>query len=430
MKKVFIILIIVSGIPVTLWSQNLGTPIMTPFSSINQWSVSGDTIFVGTYSSGLFYSLDKGAIWINITFPFQKVGIAYKSPQGALYVAADLNGLYRLDTQTQSWVYLGLPHLHIAHMLENASGYLMLFTYGYDQNYVNDVDAGGIYLTKDDGTTWEHILSPFYHQADGFVFPIYNLLPYPDGSVIVQADNGIFQSPTGEVWAYLNMTEGTPADMTITSDGTMYQYLSGNSTYSHEYYISTDTGKTWTDVPFTQTTLPIQYMFHDAQNALYIEATDGSQSLLYKRTAGSTQWTLLGDMNGTNGSTNAYQTKISSTGDIYYLSNTTLFRINSSLTAVKERNTGNVPDGFSLSQNYPNPFNPTTSINYSIPKASFVSIKVYDVLGNEVALLVNEEKPAGNYGVTFDAGKLSSGVYFYKMQAGNFVETKKLIVMK
>ena len=401
----------------------------TPFSSINQWSVSGDTIFVGTYSSGFFYSPDKGTTWINITFPFQKVGVAYKSPQGELYVAADLNGLYKLDSQTQSWVYLGLPHLHIAQMLENSSGYLMLYTYGYDQNYVNDVDACGVYLTKDDGTTWEHIESPFYNQSNNVVNSIYELLPYPDGSVIAQAYNGIFQSPTGEAWTYLNATQGS-TDMTITSDGTMYQYLSGNSTYSHEYYVSTDAGKTWTDVAFTQTTLPIQYMFHDTQNALYIEATDGSQSLLYKQAAGSTQWTLLGNMNGTNGSTYAYQTKISSTGDIYYLSNTTLFRINSSLTAVKKRNTGNVPDGFSLSQNYPNPFNPTTTIKYSIPTSSFVSIKVYDVLGNEITTLVNQEKNVGNYTVTFDATKFSSGVYFYRMQVGKFVEAKKLILVK
>ena len=430
MKKVFIILIIVSGIPVTLWSQNLGAPITTPFSSINQWSVSGDTIFVGTYSSGFFYSPDKGSIWINITFPFQKVGVAYKSPQGALYVAADLNGLYRLDTQTQSWVYLGLSHLHIAHMLENASGYLMLFTYGYDQNYVNDVDAGGIYLTKDDGTTWEHILSPFYHQADGFVFPIYNLLPYPDGSVIVVADNGIFQSPTAEVWTYLNTTQGTPADMTITSDGTMYQYLSGNTTYSHEYYISTDVGKTWADVAFTQTTLPIICMFHDAHNALYIEASNESKSLLYKQAVGSSQWTLLGEMNGTNGSTYAYQTKISSNGDIYYLSNTALFKINSNLTAVKDGNINTVPTDFSLSQNYPNPFNPTTTIKYSIPTAGLVSLKIYDLLGKEVATLVNTTKSVGNHRVLFNSNNLASGLYFYRLRTGNSVMTKKLILLK
>jgi len=95
---------------------------------------------------------------------------------------------------------------------------------------------------------------------------------------------------------------------------------------------------------------------------------------------------------------------------------------------------------FRLEQNYPNPFNPTTTFHYSIPQDSFVSIKVYDVLGNEIAILVNEEKPVGSYEVEFsaiggsasggDAYNLSSGIYFYKLQAGNFVETKKMILLK
>ncbi len=429
MKKTFITLIIVSNISVMLWAQNLGAQLATPFNIVNQYSVYGDTIFVGTLSSGFFYSPDKGSTWVNITFPYSRVGLAYKSPQGELFVNADLNGLYKLDNQTQSWVYLGLPHIRIAQMLENSSGYLMFIANSYDPGYMNDFAICGVYLSKNDGATWEQIQSPFYHQADNFVYPMYNLFSYPDGSIIAQADNGVFQSPTGEVWTYLNVTQGS-TDMTITSDGTMFQYLPGNNTYSHEYYVSTDVGKTWTDVPFTQTTLPIQYMFHDTQNALYIEATDGSQSLLYKQTAGSTQWTFLGDMNGTNGSTYAYQTKISSTGDIYYLSNTTLFRINSSLTAVENKNQSNIPKGFSLSQNYPNPFNPTTTIDYSIPQSSFVSLKVYDVLGNEVATLVNEEKSAGNYSVVFDGSKFSSGVYFFRIQAGVFVMTKKLAIIK
>ncbi len=83
-----------------------------------------------------------------------------------------------------------------------------------------------------------------------------------------------------------------------------------------------------------------------------------------------------------------------------------------------------------LRQNYPNPFNPTTTIEYSIPKTSFVSIEVYDFLGKKVAALVNEVKKEGDYKVKFNASFLSSGIYFYRMQAGNFVETKKLILLK
>jgi hypothetical protein len=88
------------------------------------------------------------------------------------------------------------------------------------------------------------------------------------------------------------------------------------------------------------------------------------------------------------------------------------------------------PENFGLAQNYPNPFNPVTTIQYSIPQRSSVTLKVYDILGNEISLLVNEEKDRGVHTVNFDASQLASGIYFYKLQAGSFVETKKMIIIK
>lgn len=94
-----------------------------------------------------------------------------------------------------------------------------------------------------------------------------------------------------------------------------------------------------------------------------------------------------------------------------------------------------IPTQYSLSQNYPNPFNPSTAIQFSVPASEFVTLKVYDVLGNEIAKLVNEEKPAGSYQVEFsgiggNAFYLSSGIYFYTISAGSFVETKKMILLR
>ena len=87
-----------------------------------------------------------------------------------------------------------------------------------------------------------------------------------------------------------------------------------------------------------------------------------------------------------------------------------------------------MPQQFKLKQNYTNPFNPSTLINYQIPELSYVTIKIYDVLGNEIATLVNEEKPVGGYEVEFDATRLPSGIY--KLQAGSFVETKKMALLR
>ena len=98
------------------------------------------------------------------------------------------------------------------------------------------------------------------------------------------------------------------------------------------------------------------------------------------------------------------------------------------------------PKEFSLSQNYPNPFNPVSSIQYVISSTQFVTLKVYDVLGNEVAVLVNEEKPAGDYTIEFDAKGLTSGVYFYQLlvsalpskdgKAGSFIQTRKMVLLR
>jgi hypothetical protein len=85
---------------------------------------------------------------------------------------------------------------------------------------------------------------------------------------------------------------------------------------------------------------------------------------------------------------------------------------------------------FILKQNYPNPFNPTTIIKYQTPELSYVTIIVYDVLGNEIAILVNEEKPAGEYEVGFDGTGLTSGIYFYQLRAGDYTETKKMILLR
>ena len=89
-----------------------------------------------------------------------------------------------------------------------------------------------------------------------------------------------------------------------------------------------------------------------------------------------------------------------------------------------------VPTKFSLSQNYPNPFNPTTKINYSIINSGFVTLKVFNVLGQEVASLVNQEQKPGQYVVDFDASNLASGIYMYKIQSGNFTLTKKMLLLK
>ncbi|MEO8210767.1 MAG: M14 family zinc carboxypeptidase, partial [bacterium] len=116
------------------------------------------------------------------------------------------------------------------------------------------------------------------------------------------------------------------------------------------------------------------------------------------------------------------------TADGIYIDNIKLAGYNSIATSIS----GNTeaPVNFSLSQNYPNPFNPKTVINYSIPTSQNTTLKVFDLLGKEVMTLVNERQDAGSYSVSLDGSNLSSGMYYYKIESGNFVDTKKMLLIK
>jgi DNA-binding beta-propeller fold protein YncE len=134
--------------------------------------------------------------------------------------------------------------------------------------------------------------------------------------------------------------------------------------------------------------------------------------------------------NGTTTQSHSYSfTDITASGKVFYRLKQTDYDGTSQYSKTVEVIAG-TPTAFLLNQNYPNPFNPSTTISYTLPQAEQVTLKVYDVLGHEVATLVNEIKAAGNYTAMFNADKFSSGIYFYKLQAGNFAETKKMMLVK
>ncbi len=151
----------------------------------------------------------------------------------------------------------------------------------------------------------------------------------------------------------------------------------------------------------------------------YQQAVDGSY---YDRTISY----LFLTMNGTQISVDAADTSSPNTG-VIPVSNITF--INAGITDVRQAN-NTIPENFKLEQNFPNPFNPTTTISYSIPSSQKVILKVYDELGREVTTLVNNDQSAGNYSADFNAAGLASGIYFYRLQAGDFVQMKKMILMK
>ena len=178
----------------------------------------------------------------------------------------------------------------------------------------------------------------------------------------------------------------------IPSNPSRVWFTTNKSAFSHSgLFFSSDTGRTW-----SQQSYPLDWNYRE------IVFTDGEHGWLY-----------------------CYDLQVER-DYVFYTNNGGL----GGIVSANEQVNGSVLKGFHLSHNSPNPFNPITTIKYQIPELSFITLKVYDVLGNEIVTLVNEEKPVGNYKVEFDATALPSGIYFYRLQTGSFVETKKMVLMK
>jgi hypothetical protein len=167
-------------------------------------------------------------------------------------------------------------------------------------------------------------------------------------------------------------------------------------------------------------------------NIIYVVGSILTANGIKRSTDGGTTWTVM-----TTGGISAI-----SHLDVYKAANNVIFgyavagdgsclRLRDSVLFLGvNNNNNNVPSEYALEQNFPNPFNPSTTIRYALPGSSNVTLKIYDMLGNEVRTVVNEFKHAGTYSVNFDASSLSSGVYFYKIVAGDFTDAKKMTLVK
>jgi hypothetical protein len=157
----------------------------------------------------------------------------------------------------------------------------------------------------------------------------------------------------------------------------------------------------------------------------------GDVGINLSTTNGGSTWTTS-SFAGTENSDNAWSIFFVDANNGWFTSDDGMIghTTNGSSTGVRNAEVNQTPLGFSLQQNYPNPFNPSTVIGYQVSSLGKVRLNVYDVLGREVATLVNDVKPAGSYTATFNAANVPSGVYFYRLQTSSFTETKRLVVLK
>ncbi len=220
--------------------------------------------------------------------------------------------------------------------------------------------------------------------------------------------------------------------------------VSENTEYSYRVEICEGPIAGWKSFPITLFTVPVPVELisftasaaGDDVNLNWITATELNNSgfsVEKSQTSRDNNWNVIGFVPG-HGTTTEHQyysfkDESVSPGNYQYRLKQIDYDGTFEYSDIVEVEVG-VPNKFKLEQNYPNPFNPSTQIDYSIKLGGLITLRVYDILGNEVATLVNEKKSAGYYSVNFNAASLPSGIYFYKLTSGNFTDTKKLILIK
>ena len=322
-----------------------------------------------------------------------------------------------------------------------------------------------IYKTTNGGTTWTQV----YTLAGGFIDAI---------QMVSTSEGYALGDPVGGKWTVLKTTDGgntwarmatEPAQVgTEAGWNNSFQIVGTNmwfGTNNTRVYRSTDLGLTWTSGATTGTVNTYGVHYNNATTGLaggtaMVLSTNGGtsySSVTAPGTAGNlngiegngSDWwairsgnTVYRSTNGAASWTNAFVSGTAVFQDIDFavvgsgcpngwaVGNAgVIAKMTGTLVGVTTTSS-EVPSSYLLKQNYPNPFNPTTNITFALPKAGDVTLKVYDMSGKEVAVLVNEFKNAGSYLVGFNAANLPSGAYFYRIVSGGFIETKKMLLVK
>jgi len=367
----------------------------------------------------IIYTSDGGVNWLpqtsNTTHNFYSV----KFMDEEIGWALGDGDVLKTTNGGENWNLLNAPVGHY-YFLDNNIGFV----------------AGEYYIfyflkTTDGGSNWDTVntwmpgiaLAPwsmyFVNESIGFVNGPREGMGVPPGSM--STTNG------GYSWSslFVNCTD-YPASFSFLDDS-----VGWSANYSGVNCVSktTDSGENWEEQLNIVLNRPITDIFFANHSKGWISLRGygfSSDSIMYT-TDGGENWSSksIGDtlqLNSIHFVDENIGWAVGENGTILYTTTGGVVSV--------EGETNSIPNKYNLTQNYPNPFNPSTKIKCTIPQTSNVVIKVFDILGNEIETLVNEEKPAGTYEITWYSEGLPSGVYFYRLQAGSFVKTKKMILMK
>lgn len=380
--------------------------------------VSGNGIvFAGGLDGKLYKSTDNGDNWSTIIVgtSYQIQDIAF-APNGYMFLTTGENqtgdGVFSSADGGATWQQCSQTAGFETRDVKIKSNTIYVSTYDH-----------GLGKSTDNGVTWLPASSPVPVDNCG-AFNITN-----NGTLLlaVKESGGIYRSTDdGATWILTNMNQ-SPEVYSLTVATNNYIYA-GTADENHDgIYRSTDDGNSWTKIK-------------SDNNEYYMEGIAASGGKIYVGAMGigvlsTSDYGINWDLHN-QGFQNliGFALAIGPDGTIYATTVENVYK-STGTTSVNTENL--IPNNFNLKQNFPNPFNPSTTIQYTVGNlptgqagTQFVSLKVYDVLGNVVATLVNEEQHAGVHSVNFEASRICSGVYFYKLDAGEFSETKSMILIK
>jgi len=405
--EILILIVLITDVIKPQWVQTNFSSKYSPSKIIsfnnNLYVTAHARLVVDT--SGVFRSTDSGTTWSrldNVMFESYCTDIFTFSYSGTdyIYVTTD-SGLFCSTNNCETWVEKNsIAGGETIGSIKEADG--ILYTSKSQHTY----------RSSDFGDSWQEILFNNSNRGVGAIikkdnFLIASVLDGVADFEFKSLDNGLTWSSYGSGLYQSNL-------MTLVGD---YIYAASFTVLNK----STDDGLTWSGVQG----LPSGYYYMNLKaygDYLFCAHMTG----IYFQHKDSTTWKFVSTdippflSCGEIDENYIYAGRFDSL--IYRRSLSEMF------TDVNEQ--PSQPTEFKLEQNYPNPFNPSTSIQYAIGSRQFVQLKVYDVLGKEVATLVDEEKPAGMYNVHFSMNNLSSGIYFYQLKAGDYLETKKMVLLK
>jgi photosystem II stability/assembly factor-like uncharacterized protein len=449
----------------TSWTQ-VNTGIAEPSGGIGVQSVMVHpdnpniayiAVFNGTADAvnGLYKTTDGGANWFPITNGigtiknFLSLAMSPTDPNtiyaGSSFQVATSTGpsaIYKSTDGGANWVLssTGLPidptEINPIRTLQVSTANPNVVIAGLFMNTAN----GGFYLSTDAGASWTKKHNGLPTDV-GTLIRSSAIRPQFDNQFVVGLDRA---TPTNVgVW----MTTDAGENWVAFNGGTMLNTygirgLVYNSTGNHTLFAGCGTATGQGVYEYTFSIVPVELVSFSAEvfggdvNLSWITATElnnyGFQ--VERRNAESNEWTNIGFVNG-SGSTSetkyySFSDNSVSVGKYFYRLKQLDFSGSYEYSSEVEATIIEVLNDFTLQQNYPNPFNPSTKISFSIPKSGYTSLKIYDVLGNEVSNQIEGELNEGNYEIQFNASNLSSGIYFYSLTSGEFSKTMKMILSK